>query len=205
MLCSLAAYCAPAQRQAAKERKPMNGDAVLETKIEAGTSGVNIRYSLTNAGVEPILVFDRMWDNEKGALDPNWAYVEIRGGRALVKRMMENPPVGLRVSEPKVPYGREVAPGAKAEGTVSLPAPLTEHGAYDSFTHPSKQFADSQVSAVGFVIGYASKPKNLPPAFKPVDLNGEKLLLLDRAMVSSIQKSAASEPAQQNVAAKVKQ
>ncbi len=183
----------------------MNGDAVLETKIEAGAGAVSIRYSLANTGTEPILVFDRMWDNEKGALDPAWAYVEIRGGRALVKRMMENPPAGLRVSEPKVPYGREVAPGAKAEGTVALPLPLTERGAYDSFTHASKQFGDSQVTAVGFAIGYAAKPKNLPPAFKPVELNGEKLLLLDRGMVASIQKTAASEPAQQSVAARVKQ
>ena len=183
----------------------MNGDAVLETKIEAGASGVSIRYSLTNTGAEPVLVFDRMWDNEKGALDPNWAYVEVRNGRALVKRLMENPPAGLRVSEPKVPYGRELAPGAKAEGTVSLPLPLTERGAYDSFTHTSKQFADSQVSAIGFAVGYAVKPKNLPPAFKPVELNGEKLLLLDRALVASIQKAAASEPAMKSVAARVKQ
>ncbi|MEP7363804.1 MAG: hypothetical protein ABI972_11160 [Acidobacteriota bacterium] len=183
----------------------MNGDAVLETKIEAGAAGVSIRYSLTNSSSEPILVFDRMWDNEKGALDPNWAYVEIRGGRALVKRMMENPPDGLRVSEPKVPYGREVAAGAKAEGIVSLPVPLTERGAYDSFTHASKKFTDTQVSAVGFALGYATKPKNLPPAFKPVELNGERLLLLDRAMVASIQKVAASDPANQSVAARVKQ
>jgi hypothetical protein len=204
-VCALAAFCAPAQRKASKEKKPMNGDAVLETRIEVSAAGVNIRYSLTNAGAEPVLVFDRMWDNEKGALDPNWAYVEIRGGRALVKRMMENPPPGLRVSEPKVPYGRELAPGAKAEGSLSLPAPLTERGAYDNFTHPSKQFADAQVSAVGFALGYAAKPKNLPPAFKPVELNGEKLLLLDRALVASIQKTAASEPAAQSIAARVKQ
>ena len=183
----------------------MNGDPVLETKIEVGAAGVNIRYTLANTGSEPMLVFDRMWDNEKGALDPNWAYVEIRGGRALVKRMMEAPPAGLRVSEPKVPYGREIAPGAKAEGTVSLPAPLTERGAYDSFTHASKEFADTQVSAVGFALGYAAKPKNLPSAFKPVELNGEKLLLLDRAMVSSIQKAASSEPTTQSVPARVKQ
>jgi hypothetical protein len=204
-VCALAAFCAPAQRMATKENKPMNGEAVLETKIEAGATGVSIRYSLTNTSSEPILVFDRMWDSEKGALDPNWAYVEIRGGRALVKRLMENPPAGLRVSEPKVPYGRQVAPGAKAEGTVALPAPLTERGAYDSFTHTSKQFTDAQVTAVGFAIGYAVKPKNLPPAFKPVELNGEKLLLLDRAMVGSIQKTAASEPDKQSVAARVKQ
>ena len=183
----------------------MNGEAALETKIEAGATGVSVRYSLTNTGAEPILVFDRMWDNEKGALDPNWAYVEIRGSRALVKRLMENPPAGLRVSEPKVPYGREIAPGAKAEGAVTLPAPLTERGAYDAFTHTSRQFADARVTAVGFALGYAPKPKNLPPVFKPVELNGEKLLLLDRAMVGSIQKTATSEPSKQSVPARVKQ
>lgn len=182
----------------------MNGDVQLETKIEAGEGGVKIAYSLENLGSAPLLVFDRMWDNEKGALDPNWAYVEIRGGRALVKRMMETPPQGLRVSEPKVPYGREVAPGAKAEGTVTLPAPLTERSAYDSFTHTSKQFADAPVSAVGFALGYAPKPENLPPAFKPVELNGEKLLLLDRAHVATIQKTAAGQPAAVAIAAKVK-
>ncbi|MBN8730237.1 MAG: hypothetical protein J0L64_06820 [Acidobacteria bacterium] len=205
LLCLLAAACAPAQRKAAKEIKPMNGDVQLESKIEAGEGGVKIAYTLTNLSGGPILVFDRMWDNEKGAIDPNWAYVEIRGGRALVKRMMENPPQGLRVSEPKVPYGREVAPGAKAEGTIALAAPLTERGAYDSFTHTSKQFADAPVSAIGFALGYAPKPANLAPAFQPVELNGEKLLLLDRAHVATIQKTATGEPAAVPLTAKVKQ
>ena len=183
----------------------MTGEVVMQAKIEAGPGGVTIAYSLTNTGAAPILVFDRMWDSQAQALDPNWAYVEIRSGRALVKRMMENPPPGLHVSEPKVPYGREIAPGAKAEGVITLSAPLTERGAYDSFTHRSKQFADTRVTAIGFALGYAGKPTNLPPAFKPVELNGEKLLLLNRPLVASLQRTATSEPASASVDAKVKQ
>lgn len=183
----------------------MTGEVAMHAKIEAGPGGVTITYSLTNTSAAPILVFDRMWDSQTQALDPNWAYVEIRSGRALVKRMMENPPQGLHVSEPKVPYGREVAPGAKADGVITLPAPLTERGAYDNFTHRSKQFAPTRVTAVGFALGYAVKPASLPPAFKPVEMNGEKLLLLDRPLVASLQRTATSEPAAASLDAQVKQ
>ena len=61
------------------------------------------------------------------------------------------------------------------------------------------------MSAIGFALGYAPKPISLAPAFQPVELNGEKLLLLDRAHVATIQKTATGEPAAAALTAKVKQ
>jgi len=182
----------------------MQTDIRLETRIEQSADSLAVSYSLLNSTPKPLLLFDRMWDRKTGALNPNWAYVEIRGGRALIKRIMEPVPDSLDVNNPERPHAREIAPGAKAEGKFVLSLPLTERGAYDQFTHASKEFDETAVTAAGFVLGWAEKPDNLSPAYKPVELNGEKLLLLSDGLIASIQRTATGEPAHISAAAKTK-
>jgi|GEM_PF-3177054 len=161
---------------AEQENKHVQSPVVMQAEILAADDGVKISYVVHNHSETPILVLDRLWNRKMKSFDPNWAFVEIRGSKALIKRVMEPKPQGLIVERPPVPYGREVAPGEKAEGSFTLPVPLRADGSYDAYVMPNAVEQEVEVTDIGFMLAWTTKPKEiLSPAMRLVK-NGEETL-----------------------------
>jgi hypothetical protein len=185
-----------AQRNGKKDPSPVQSEVNVMARITATAQELMVEYRAENRRADPVLIFDRLWDLRKEALDPNWVYVEASGRRVFLRRQMELRPALLHVEQPPVPYGRELAPGASLQGKFSIPSnPVYEAGAYYSFTHRGKP-VQMPVDQAVFELGWAVKPApgSLPPSIKPVELNGETLWLLPYGTVAHIQKIAAAPP-----------
>lgn len=191
----LAAGLAQAGAAGALEAAPKTMEPEIRFTHSVAGGRLTVRYTVANRAKSPILVFDRLWDMRKNTLDPDWAYVAISGGKAVLKRAMETMPESALVEEPPVPYGREVPAGGKAAGSFTLELPLREKGAYDFIV---KRGAPSAVAVkkLEFQLGWCLKPdaKDLPPGVKPVKLAGESLLLLPYGSVEERQKVGRSSP-----------
>jgi hypothetical protein len=185
--------------QSLKEKNRMQQELSVDLHVQVASDHLEFEYSFENSLSHPVLVFDRLWDMQANALKPNWAYVEIRDGKAAVKRLMETLPQGLHLDSPAVPYGREIAPHARSGGKFSIALPLKELGAYDGFVRRGAQLKPVAMQEVTFSLGWCPKPASLPPAIHPVEMNGETLWLLPFGLVSQVQRIAVSAPVQVHV------
>lgn len=173
----------------------MQVDVRLKVNIEPTPDSLNISYEFLNTQEQPVLVFDRMWDRQKQALDPDWAHVEIRGTKALVSRAAFKKPEGLHFDNPPVPYGREVAAGKTLVGKFSIKLPLEEKFTFYNFVRQSGEWVDLPVTEVAFALAWCPKPVALPPGIKPVDVGEDKgMLLLPYESTISKQKLLISQP-----------
>lgn len=167
----------------------------LDWTLETRESRLVIQYRLTNQAAQSILVFDRLWDSARQELDRQWAYVAIADGIARIRRGLASLPRGLRFDEPPVPYAREVAPRALAEGLIELAIPLAENDPYLHITRTGEP-ARTPVRTVVLAIAWCPVPApgQLPPGVAPVPVEGENLLLLPYGTVNALQKEAAGVP-----------
>jgi hypothetical protein len=177
------------QGQAAKEKNRMH-ELRVGVRVQSTPDRLEFEYWFENPSEQTVLVFDRLWSMQANALEPNWAYVEIRNGRAEVSRHMEMLPQGLRHENPTVPYGREIAPLARGGGKFYLELPLKQHGEYDAFRHQRIEFQPAEVHDLVFSMGWCPKPSQLPPGIQSVEMHGETLWLLPYSLVAAIQLSA---------------
>jgi hypothetical protein len=180
--------------QAVKEKNRMQHELRVGVRVESTPDHLEFEYWFENPFEQPILVYDRLWNKQANALEPNWAYVEIHDGVAEVKRLMELLPRGLRHENPTVPYGREIAPSMRGTGKFSVPLPLKQHGEYDGFRYPGARLHPAAVHQVTFSLGWCLKPAQLPPGIQPVEMHGEKLWLLPYSEVATIQLIATAPP-----------
>lgn len=154
----------------------MQSPISMETKIEATDDALTVSYTVRNGSNEAILILDRLWNRKIKDFDPNWAFVEIRGSKALVKRVMEQKPRGLIVERPPVPYGRELAPGAELTGEFTLPLPLKADGSYDAYVMPNAVEQQVDLTDVGFMLAWTIKPAEpVPPSMRLVKRGEETL------------------------------
>jgi hypothetical protein len=180
--------------------KPMEVPVVqspirMEAEFEVAGQILNVSYKVMNGSSEAILVLDRMWDKKAKAFNPNWAYVEIRGNRALVKRVMEAKPLKMVVEHPPVPYGREVKPGERLEGKFALTLPLAAVGAYDFFLKPNAVVEEVEVTELGFMLAWTTKPSEpLHPSMQKVTRDGEELQPFTYVILEPKQRFVTSEP-----------
>ena len=167
----------------------------MEAEFEVADQSLNISYTVKNGSSEAILVLDRMWDKKAKAFNPNWAYVEIRGSRALVKRVMEAKPLKMVVEHPPVPYGREVKPGERLEGKFALTLPLAAVGAYDFFLKPNAVVEEVTITELGFMLAWTTTPSEpLHPSMQRVVRDGEELQPFAYAILEPAQRFVTSEP-----------
>ena len=90
------------------------------TQSQERRRSLSVEYTFENPTDHPILVFDRLWDMHTNALHPNWAYVEIRGTRAAIKRDLDRMPEGLLHENPPVPStAGKLHPKPKAAAVLS--------------------------------------------------------------------------------------
>jgi hypothetical protein len=185
--------------QSLKEKNRMQQELSVNLRMQPMPDHLEFEYSFENSLSQPVLVFDRLWDMQANSLKPNWVYVDIRGGEAAIKRLMETLPLGLHLENPAVPYGREIAPHARSGGKFSIALPLKQNGAYDGFVRRGAQLKPLAVKEVTFSLGWCPKPTSFPPAIQPVEMNGETLWLLPYGMASQVQRVAVSAPIQVHV------
>lgn len=199
------ANCGEAKPAPQKEGTAMQVDVLLKVDIQPKPDSLEISYEFVNPKDQPVLVFDRMWNRAKKAIDPEWANVEIRGTKALISRSLSKKPVDLSFDNPPVPYGREVAPGKSVSGKFSVALPLEERFGFYNFVRQTGEWKEIPVTEVAFALGWALKPQTLPPAVKPVDVGEDKgLLLLPYEMLEPIEKLVISQPLRLAVSARAK-
>jgi len=200
LLGSPVAACSKPQIAKPREKPSMQSPVRLSAKFEFGPDTFQVEYTFENASNQTVLLFDRMWDFQTNAMNANWAYVEIRDGKALVKRALEIKPDTLMVEKPPVPYGREVLPGASLSGSFALPLPLKENQAYGTKLKPNGQATPVRIQQIAFAVGWGVKPDNLPPGIKPVDVGADQgLLLLPYGSAKQIQRLLMATPMNTNL------
>ena len=177
----------------------MQQELSVSLRVQPTLDHLEFEYSFENTSSQPILVFDRLWDMQANALKPTWAYIDIRDGKAAIKRLMETIPRGLHLDSPAVPYGREIAPHTQSGGKFSIALPLKQSGAYDGFVRRGAQLKPATVEEVIFSLGWCPKPAFIPPAIQPVQIGGETLWLLPYGMVLQAQRIAMSSPVEVHV------
>ena len=197
--------CGEAKPIPRKEGNAMQVDVRMKVNIQPKPDSLEISYEFLNPKDQPVLIFDRMWDREKKALDPEWANVEIRGTKALISRSLSKKPDGLHFDNPPVPYGREVAPPKTLRGKFTVPLPLEERFGFYNFIRQTGEWKEIPVTEVAFALGWAMKPQAFPPAVKPVDVGEDKgLLLLPYEMLEPIEKLMISQPLRVTLSARAK-
>ena len=119
--------------------------------FEDGRLRVDIRFD--NASDKQAFVFNRLWTlDDKSALvvDPRQAYSWLRKPATLVLRAGHAPMPGDRtVTFRNTPHATPVAPGARLEWTVELPAPLRE---YNFYFEPPGDSEPADVTATGLLV-----------------------------------------------------
>lgn len=173
----------------------MQSPVTMQAKIEAGTDALEISYRVTNGSSEPILILDQFWSKKAKGFDPDWAFVEIRGSKALVKRVMETKPKGLAIDFPPVPYGRSLAPGAQLEGKFRVALPLTAVNPYTFYVSPKAAPQPVDLTGVGFMLAWTTvPPEPLHPSMTRIEHEGMVLQPFTYYFLEGKQRFLTSEP-----------
>ena len=168
--------------------------AEAEWRREAGS--LVLRYQVHNPFALPVLLFDRRWSHDLGAIDPDWMEVFVDGGRAVLVRGHLPPPDGVTADEYPVPYGRRLEPGATHVTELALPTPLVEASLWMSLQRPAlapDEPREVAVERVDLHLGWCvlQDPAGLPAASRaPIELAGDRLHRLDGALIASAQHTA---------------
>lgn len=177
LVLAVLAVAGPFRAEAASEQPSVR----VEARAKVSKDAVILDYIVTNLSKEPVLVFDRRWDLEADRLDPSWASVAIEGKTAVVMRRVIEPPPGVLIEQPNLPYGHELAAGAASTGTIRLAFPLTEQAPHDDFGPVRAKTEDVALTAVQFEVGWAPKSslaKRLDPEDRVLE-GGETLWLFE--------------------------
>jgi hypothetical protein len=168
--------CARKGVVAQEEQIPMQSPIKLKAEIQVQAEAIEVTYTVANESSEPVIILDRFFDRRKKSFDANWAYVEIRGGKALIKRAMERKPDTLPIEHPQTPYGRELKPGESLEASFSVPVPLEATNPYLFYSTPNAVTEEVQLTDIGFLLAWtAVPPEPLHPSMRKIEHDGETL------------------------------
>lgn len=107
--------------------------ATLQVSIvEATDKELVLRYSVHNGSSTEIGLFNRLARSAASPPkpDPSLFYSYLEGDQLILARWVAEPPKGVNVSLPVVPYIMRVAPGGTLEETVHVPLPIPIWDAY---------------------------------------------------------------------------
>ncbi len=179
---------ADAQRTAAGRGNP--GVQVTIRPIFAGGM-LEVHYSVINKTDVPVLVFDRMRNLRTGEPDPNWAFLEIAGGRAVLKRAMEDPHAPLMKENIPAPYAREVPKGGAVFGSFQVAVPLRQSDANGQLDR--KAPAVTEIDQLEMWVGWCPKSELRSASLAPRKFGADLVWIpsyLDILEVQKIAKSA---------------
>lgn len=176
----------------------------LSFKHSIAARRLKVEYTVVNHSQSVIYVLDRMWDREKNKLDTDWAYADISGKAAGLKRALEPVPRGLIAEDPRVPYGREVAPGQSVTSSFRVTLPLKQNGEYDNF-HKRKPAQTVEVDSLALQVGWCPKAamNEAPPENARVKIGGESLWLFGYHELEKCQQLARSAPVAARLRARI--
>ncbi len=176
--------------------------ALTVTLERAGQTAerVAFRYAVQNESTEAVMVLDRRWDAARDAMDRDWVEVDLAGTGCVLTRAHVVPPRNVRVSEPRLPYGRVVDPGERSESVIELALPIEERGTLDAALDLGPVRGDAglaMIDAVVLRVGWIPMPSvdALPPASqRELVIDGERLRWLSAGRLAASQRVAQSEP-----------
>ena len=155
-----------------------------------GDGKLKVEYSVINKSDVPILVFDRMRNLRTGEPDPNWAFVDISGGEAILKRAQEKMPKTMTMENNPVPYAREIPPGGTAAGHFQLAAPLRQSDPYHQLRGKALRTVD--VNKAQMWVGWCPKSELHEAAREPRILGGDRVWIPSYWDVEAVQRIAKS-------------
>jgi hypothetical protein len=178
----------------AQETAPMSEKSGVQVNFRPTYAGGKLKaqYSVVNNTSSPIVVFDRMRNLRTGEPDPNWAFVDIVGSLAVLKRAMEPSDVPLMMENIPVPYAREIPPGGTAAGSFQLVAPLRQSDPYHRMRNTALRKAE--VAKVEMWVGWCPKSELKEAAFESRIIGGDRVWVPSYLDVEAVQKIAKSAP-----------
>jgi hypothetical protein len=165
---------------------------------QPGGETLVLQYQVHNPLDLPVLVFDRRWDDDLGAVDPAWVEVFFDAGRAVLIRGHLPPPDGAVADEYPVPYGRRLEPGETHVTELTLPMPLAEGSLWMAIQRAPLEGNDStevEVERADLHLGWCvlQGTDGLPEASRtPVEIDGERLHRIDGELIAAAQQTAAA-------------
>lgn len=113
-------------------------EAGVELKVrpvERTEAGLVLTYEVHNRGGQALWLLDRLFESGPTGslrLDPDKAYVDLRGSPVVVSRMLQPVPDDMLVEVPEVPAVTRVEPGQTVSRRAVLPVPLHQSLPYAS-------------------------------------------------------------------------
>jgi len=131
-------------------------DVELRVKpVERTEAGLVLTYEVHNRGGQAVWLLDRLFESGPTGslrLNPDKAYVELRGSEVLVSRMIYPVPDELLVEVPEVPAVSRVEPGQTVSRRAVLAVPLRQWLPYDQDS--AKELPLESVSELRLRVGY---------------------------------------------------
>jgi hypothetical protein len=190
--------------QAAETSMYVKLPVAIELKQSTAGGQLKIEYSVTNRSGKPIFIFDRLWSAHAHTIDANWAYVQIIGKTAIIRRLMETMPPGVHMETPPEPYGREIAPKATATGVFKIQLPISEWGPFDRMLGRTPGETVS-IDKIALEIGWC--PKNELELglneLSPVKSGAEILWPFSYGQLKGVQRTVKSAPSPAKLRARV--
>jgi hypothetical protein len=111
-------------------------DVELRVKpVERTEAGLVLTYEVHNRGSQALWLLERLFESGPTGslrLDPDKAYVDLRGSPVVVSRMLHPVPDDMLVEAPEVPAVTRVEPGQTVSRRAVLAVPLRQSLPYAS-------------------------------------------------------------------------
>lgn len=153
---------------------------------------LKIEYWVVNKSDAPIVVFDRMRNLMTGKPDPNWVFIDISSGMAVLKRAQERMPKNMTMENNPVPYAREIRPGATIKGNFQLAVPLRRSDPYRQLK--GKTFRTVEVDKIEFWIGWCPKDELKEAASEQSTFGKDRVWIPSYWDIEAVQRIAKSAP-----------
>lgn len=132
-------------------------DVTLDAHLDVTDDALEITYTATNEGDAPVALLNLM-DDDGELTSAGWATLDAGDGVAeIAQRALPRPDDFEGAEQPTVGV-TDLAPGESAEGSLSVPLPLEDHGPYAAFG----QEAPSNPERVRFCVGALTESTDLP-------------------------------------------
>jgi hypothetical protein len=131
-------------------------DVELKVKpVERTEAGLVLTYEVHNRGAQALWLLDRLFERGPTGslrLDPDKAYVELRGNAVAVSRMLHPIPGEVLVEVPEVPAVTRVEPGQTVSRRAVLAVPLRHWLPYEQ--EPAQELPLESVRELRLRAGY---------------------------------------------------
>lgn len=190
----LLVHSAVAQDIDDKEVLPMSDQPGIQVTFRPvyNDGKLKVEYWVVNKTDAPVVIFDRMRNLMTGKPDPNWVFVDISSGMAVLKRAQERMPKNMTMENNPVPYAREIPSGAKVKEHFQLAVPLRQSDPYRQLK--GKTLRVVEVERMEFWIGWCPKAELKEAASERRTFGRDRVWIPSYWDVDAVQRIAKSAP-----------